>query len=386
MSRRLFALTLTAVLAAFTACSDKKPAQEPAAAPEAPKPPEPPAQDVAASVSGQSEPDCLAPLAADAGPTESLTLGKRSAKVTGHRLALEGEADADEQAIVGVLGSLNEASGENMFNLDRYLKFFAEKDVELILVAGDAGEDRANIEAVLQRLGKSGLPVIAFAGNRETRADFVDAVSAVHRSMPNVINGNRVRQIEWDDVTVLTLPGHHDLRYIHAGKNGCQYFTEDLDALAKEAATARPPVLLAAHTPPLGKTATALDVIATDKQHAGDANLSRLIVSAKIPFGVFPNIKEAGGMATADVDGTKVVKEGEPSDVLYLNPGAADSLEWTMNDGSSTSGSVAVLTVRGKQASYTMYRAPKLTDVEKGIAAKMAMPVGDAVKATAKTE
>jgi hypothetical protein len=388
MSRRTLGLiAITGLLVA--ACKNGKPEAPPpapVAAPEAPKA-APPAEDVSASVSGTSDPACLGPLTAGAeDKAESVTLGKRAAKITGYRLTLDGTADADDQVVIGVLGSINEASGENLFNLDRYLKFFADKGVELVLVAGDTGEDRPDVEAVLQKLGKSGLPVVAYAGNRETRADFVDAVNAVHKAMPNVINGNRVREIDWDDATIFTLPGHHDLRYIHAGKNGCQYFTEDLAALGKAIAGAKGPVVLAAHTPPLGKAPTAVDVIATDRQHAGDPNLSRLLVDAKIPFGIFPNIKEAGGMATADVDGAKVVKEGEPSASLYLNPGAADSLEWTLNDGSSLSGSVAVLTVKGAQASYAMYKAPKLTDVEKGVAARMAMPAGDAGKATAKTE
>jgi hypothetical protein len=139
-------------------------------------------------------------------------------------------------------------------------------------------------------------------------------------------------------------------------------------ALAKKAEN---PVLLLAHGQPKGSTPSALDVIAPGKEHIGDSNLNEAITGAGIPFGIFGNVKEAGGQAVADLDGKVVVAEGAFSERLYLNPGAADSLEWVMNDGTTATGMAAVLHVQGKTAGYRIYRAAKLTEAEQEEAARL---------------
>lgn len=316
-----------------------------------------------ASGSGKSDPQCMAPLAAppDAA-TEKLTIGARELTITGPTLSVASARDDDAQVNVGVIAAVNEASPENLFNLGRYLDFFASKKVELIVVAGDSGKEE-DVVAILRKLGGSGLPVLVYAGNQEHRPEFVKAVDTVRAELPNVISGHRVRRLEWDDVTIFTLPGHFDRRFLHRGRS-CVYYKEDLDALAEAIPGAPGPVLLAAHSSPLGKKRTAIDVVA-GAENVGDSNLSALITSAKIPFGIFPNIKESGGKATTDVAGARVLKPGTASATLYLNPGAADSQPWGMNDGSTSRGSVAVLSIRGGKASYEILRAPKITDADR---------------------
>jgi Icc-related predicted phosphoesterase len=351
---------------AAVACTENKPeappkAPEPVAAPTPPPAPPPPPEDkVTASVSGKSDPECLAPLAvaADA-KAQAVKLGKRQGEIKGSKLTLKGKADEDDQAVIGVLAAINDSSPANLALLDQYVKFFGEKGAEMIVVAGDIGDSKDAIQAALAKLGKSGLPVVAIAGNQDPRDGFRDALAAVQKTSPNVINGNKVREIDWDDATLVTLPGLHDKTYLHEedGAARCQYFAEDLDELADTLKAAPAPVVLVAHDPPAGKAPTAIDFI-SEKHHAGDANLTTLLGSSKVAFGIFPNIKEAGGKATADADGSKVVKEGEVSDTLYLNPGPADSGKWEMNDGTTSNGMAAVLTVKGGKASYAVFRAP----------------------------
>jgi predicted phosphodiesterase len=310
----------------------------------------------------------------DTAVPEKLTVAGRTLELNGYRLKLESR-DADDAAAIGVIANVNQASPENLFDLDRYLKFFAANGVELVVIAGDSGDDRASIEAVLRRVTAAGLPTLAIAGNREAKSDFVDAVNAVRKDRPNLFNGNRVRLVDWDDVDLVTLPGYHDPRYIHAGGSGCQYFREDVAGLAKLAAEANDRVLLVAHGMPKGEAPTAIDAIAGDtpdeRRNVGDPNLTAVLASARIPFGIFPNIKEAGGRAQADLAGTRTVPAGQASDTLYLNPGSADSLPWTMNDGSTAQGMAAVVIVKGRQASFRLYQAPALTDAEKAQAAKL---------------
>jgi hypothetical protein len=312
-------------------------------------------EDEVASVSGTSDPQCVGRF--ETGPAQELSLGGRPARVEGFRLVLGGTPDADRRAVLGVLASVDEASPENLALLDRYLQFFRDRKVELIVAAGDIGEKQEDIEAVLRRLGSAGIPVLAYAGNLEHRPEFVAALEAVHRDLPHVISGHQVREVDWDDVTLLTLPGHFDRRFLHRGRS-CQWYQEDLDALAKVVAAAPPPVVLAAHSTPRGKARGALDLV-EEGAHAGDPHLAELIAAAHIPFGIFPNIKEAGARATADVAGAKVIREKTPSPTLYLDPGAADGAPWRMNDGSTLRGAAAVMTVDAGRASYEIFRAPK---------------------------
>ena len=80
-----------------------------------------------------------------------------------------------------------------------------------------------------------------------------------------------------------------------------------------------------------------------------------------------------------------VVAENTPSSTLFLNPGAADSVEWTMNDGSTSTGAAAMLTVKEGKASYAIYRAAKLTDAEKAQAGKL-LPGGKPTQVQAEAE
>lgn len=355
MNRHVLPILGAVVLA--TACTEKKAAES--APVEAPKEAPVAAVNDAAttSMTGKADPDCVGPV--DTAVPETFQVGGKNLELNGYKLSLKDPAQEGHKPTVGVLANINEASPENFAQIDRYLSFFKENGVELIVVAGDSGEGREQIAAALDKVGASGLPVVAIIGNREARADFVDAIQDVRKNRPNVINGNRVRYVDWHGVDLITLPGYHDSTYMHAGHNGCQYFKQDVAGLKKLAAGANDPVLLVAHGQPLGKTPTALDVIAPDKKHVGDANLTAAIEEAKIPFGIFANIKETGGTATADVGGSTSVAAEVPSETLYLNPGSVDSLEWVMNDGTTSFGSAAILTFDGNKASYKLHRGAK---------------------------
>ena len=180
-------------------------------------------------------------------------------------------------------------------------------------------------------------------------------MTALHKEFPNLINLNKVREVDFGGLTLLSLPGYHDPKYLIAGQDGCQYHSDDLAALKKVAAGIKGPILLAAHGVPHQEGVLGLDRTAAPAVNAGDPNLTQLLADAHIGFGVFANIIEAGGKAT-NLKGDQVVPAGTMADTFYLNPGAADVTPWAMNDGSSARGQVALLQFHDGKGSYIMIK------------------------------
>lgn len=361
----LFALVLLA-LAPLGACQKPPPPPPAPTAPPAPKVAPPPA--APASVSGQTEPDCVGPFT-ETGPATVLKIGPHSYKEQGATLTVT-DPDPDTKVVFGVIANLLEGTGENLFNLRRYLAFFAQAKAEAILVAGDTGETREDTMQTLEPLAKSGLPVFVIPGNREGRVTFRAALAAVSARYPNVVDMTRIRLVRFDDASIVSLPGYYDKRFIYQGAGGCQYFKQDVDALAPIVAAATQPVVLLSHAEPYGHGHEAID--AFEDGNAGDANLTAFLRTHAVPFGIGANIQEAGGRAT-DLD-SNLIREDTLAPRLYLNPGLADSTPWRLNDGTWSNGMAATLTIDGQQASYHSFRLPKLTDAEEAEAKKLAPP------------
>src|SRR4051812_35717796 len=112
---------------------------------------------------------CAAHLTA-AAPQE-MKVGDRAATAAGYKLTFKDPAPGGK-LVLGVLGPINEDSGQNLFVLKRYLQFFKEQGVQAVVASGDIGEVAASIERALSAVADSGVPVLAVAGNRECGGDF----------------------------------------------------------------------------------------------------------------------------------------------------------------------------------------------------------------------
>ncbi len=313
--------------------------------------------------------ECAAAI--DPGPVVELKFGERVAKRTGARLAFT-DKDADGALTFGVLGPVNEDSGLNMLALKKYVKFFLDEKADAIVVTGDVGEVASGIGRVLEELGNTKLPVFVIIGNRECRAEFTDGINAAKAKSPNIVNLNEVRVIEFPELTLVSLPGYHDPNYINC-KTGCQYLKSTVADVVRVAKESKTPVALLAHGPPHGNGNQALD-FAGAGGNVGDEAITKAIGEGNITFGLFSNIKEAGGRATKDAEGTQLAKEGEASKTLFLNPGPADTMGWDMNDSTKSVGMAAVFTLKDGQGSYKMLRLKPPTAAEKAESKKFEPP------------
>lgn len=302
----------------------------------------------------RADPACVAPYAETA-PSKEIEVGGKKLALRGTRVD-EVSKDDDDELHLGVVADIKEDTAENLANLDAILKFFKDSKAEAIVIDGDLGDDQKQIESVLNKLSESGLPLFAIIGNREGRAAFNGAVAGVQARYPGLINLNSVRAVVFDDGALVSVPGYHNKVYIHA-EDGCQYTAADLEGTKPAlAATKGKTTVLISHGPPKQDGADALDRT-LEQVNVGDPSLRDFIRDNAIKFGVFANIHEAGGRAT-NLAGTTLVGEGKAADELFLSTGPADSVRWTMNDGTESVGMAAMLTIKADKASFKVFRVP----------------------------
>src|SRR5687767_6687277 len=112
MNRLAISVLATAVM--LWGCPEKK--VEPPPKPPEPVKPAPPPQPPA-EAQPQADKECAASL--DPGPATEVTIGTRKATSAGSKLSFA-DKDADGSLVLGILGPMNEDSGENMLALKKY--------------------------------------------------------------------------------------------------------------------------------------------------------------------------------------------------------------------------------------------------------------------------
>jgi hypothetical protein len=252
---------------------------------------------------------------------------------------------ASGQLRIGTLAGLKDADDDNLAVLKKLVAELKRRGADVLLADGDLGDNPDEQETLLGVLTDSGLPVLAVAGNREVRSDLDAAEAELRKKGGKIVDLSHERIVELGDATVVGLPGAFERRQLHAD-GACVYGQKDLDALAEALNHVAQPAILVAALPPRGQDAKGLDV--SEGQNVGDPRLVALLRRA--PFGVFAQVWESGGRAIDSAG--KPVAQGAEVEQLYLNPGAADRTPWPMADGSTASGQAALLTIRGKKASW----------------------------------
>lgn len=299
---------------------------------------------------------CVGPVDGRLAKTQVYELNGFRYELEGARAKVTRTKERTKPVSLGILSAIKDDAPETQANLADYLAKFAAADVDGIVVGGDTAFDESEIVAIITHVAKAGVPVYAIIGNQENRSSWNRACRELHRKYPNVINLDLVRVLEAEAFDLVSLPGYFDKRYTHQS-GSCVYTAADAKGLVKLAAPLDGPVVLVSHGPPKQAGKSALDWV-PNAGNVGDEHMAKAIAEAKIPFGIFGHVLEAGGRGT-DLSGRREVKPNTWSDTLYLNAGSANSLPWRMNTGPASYGMAMLLTFDGKKARYEVYRSPQ---------------------------
>jgi Icc-related predicted phosphoesterase len=290
-----------------------------------------------------------------------LKIGKSVYRLEGTKL-VEVKPRRRAQTRVGVISAPKDGTRLTLSNIENFVAAFKAKKVHWIVANGDLAYDSKGLPAVLEILGKSGVPVFVSIGNGESVAPFNDHVLAAMEKYSNLFNANFIRLVEGAGVTMLTMPGYYDPAYIHP-EDGCKYTRKDLQKLSLLArASKSKKLLLVSHGPPKGQGKNSLDVI-HDGTNVGDGMLNTMMANDKISFGIFGHILESGGRGVNAQN--EAVKPGVKSPSLMVNVGSASAIPWKMLDGSSAEGMAMVVTVGRAGASYEVLTAAKAVAVKR---------------------
>lgn len=264
---------------------------------------------------------------------------------------------AGKKPVLGLLAGIKDLDAETKTTVDAFLAQFEKADVDAIVIGGDSSSEPEGLDTILDYLVKAtNRPLLVIAGNMERGAALNYSILKLRKAGHlHLLNLDVIHRYDGDGVDVLGLGGYHDKAYLHLA-GGCIYKDKDLDALERAAADADDPVVLLTHGPPRQKGQQAIDYV-PGADNVGDPKLTALINKAKINFGIHGHILEAAGRAT-DLSG-KPLPQKKPQTSLFVDQGSANPIPWKLNDGTTSYGLAAMLTLDGKKASYEVLRAPK---------------------------
>lgn len=303
-----------------------------------------------AEVGTRYQTECPAPLFTLKKP-ETVTAGKDTFEIRGSDMVRQGGAWKGPLKI-GVLGAVKEAGKETRANIKKAAAEFKKRGVQFVLANGDISEGEFDLEDAFMMVGDEiSVPIFAHIGNSEGKGSFTRAYLKTQKTHPHIFNMNWIRHIDLGGVHLFSLPGYYNAKFLH-GKAGCHYTTKDITALRRlmETVPKSDTLILTAHGPPLSFGKQGIDV-AHDAGNVGDPEMSDLINTVPVPFGLFGHILESGGRATSDLKtGTPIkLPMKKPANKLFINAGSSSGLPWAMLNGKQSYGMAAVVTIENKK-------------------------------------
>jgi Icc-related predicted phosphoesterase len=217
---------------------------------------------------------------------------------------------------LGAIADTNGTAPATMANLGRLGRVFSEEHVDAVLALGDLGATEEEIAAVLTAVGTTAkAPVLALAGEREPENSFHAAVKRVQATGVEVVDLVDNRLVDTGVIDIVSVPG-----YPFSSK-GCHYSAADLDGVGRLLAGRERPRLVAAHTPPKGDGAAAIDW-ALGGVNAGDAAMGALVDRLQPRAALFAHVDEAGGRAAGERINVGSIERGMAAIVEFADGGA----------------------------------------------------------------
>jgi hypothetical protein len=299
--------------------------------------------------------DCNAPFE-HFSPAEVKSIPPFTLEHTGATVKLRRDKPR-KKVVLGVLSGIKDLEPETRAMLEVFFTRFEKEDVDAIVIGGDTSSEPDGLDTILSYLvARTRRPLLVIGGNMERGAALNYAILKQRKAgASHLLNLGMIRRVDLDGLDVVSISGYHDRAFLHL-TGGCIYKDKDLTAAEEAAKAADDPVLLLTHGPPRMKGQQAIDYV-PGADNVGDPRVTDLIKSAKIPFGISGHILEAAGKAT-DLTGHPLPQK-KPLPSLYLDQGTANPLPWKMNDGTTSYGLAALLTVENKKASYEILRGEK---------------------------
>ncbi len=296
--------------------------------------------------------ECVGPPGRLDTPLE-LTVKGRRYRLDGHRL-VELARDDDDVLRIGVLSATKDDREETRAAIRELMRRLVASGIDVLLVNGDlAGHEVDAAESLLPALAESGVLTVLSAGNADSCGSFNQALERARVAAPHLVNGNWVRQLELDDGTLFTLPGYFDRRFAHTA-GAARYDAADLETLGALLTEGPAPKVLVSHGPPKMVGPHGLD-LTLDGGHVGDEGMTELIEEARVSFGIFGHILEAGGRGS-DLGGHAARKPGAWYPSLFVNAGSANPDPWPMLDGKTSYGMAMLVKVRPSSARFEVFR------------------------------
>jgi len=295
---------------------------------------------------------CFAPFA-NLRKKPTRKIGKSTFRLEGTKL-VEVKPRRRASTRIGVISAPKDATTLTRDNVGNFVDVFKARSVDWIVVNGDLAYESETLPEVLEVLGKSGLPVFINIGNGESVAPFNDALLVAMEKHTNVFNTNFIRLVEGAGLSMVTMPGYYDPKYIHP-PDGCHYTPENIKSILELARLSkRKPRLLISHGPPKGVNTSGLDVI-HNGTNVGDPMLNEVMAKNKIRYGIFGHILEAGGRGVNTKQ--EPVEPGVKSKSLWVNAGSASAIPWKMLGGTVGEGIAMIVTIGAKAGSYEVVTA-----------------------------
>src|SRR5467141_4616758 len=114
---------------------------------------------------------------------------------------------ATGQLRIGALAGLKDADEDNVAWIRKLVAELKGRGAEVLIAAGDLGDNPDEQETLLGAVAESGLPVIAGAGNREVRSELDAAEGELRKKGARIIDLSHTRIVDLGDATVVGLPG-----------------------------------------------------------------------------------------------------------------------------------------------------------------------------------